>query len=152
MHYLKETRKQDSSSLEMWKCGHTAGGEFKESRKAVPVPDQKGEEEGGTKLQPPGETTEKRSEWWEGVQAVVGAKREHKQSKHKFDRKRACLCEGKGERKSKSCQSQSTSKKANKVGDTQWERRAKQWNHQTNCYCPGHMHKILHSTNRSKVG
>lgn len=28
----------------------------------------------------------------------MGAKREHKQSKHKFDRKRACLCEGKGER------------------------------------------------------
>lgn len=34
----------------------------KESRKAVAVPDQKGEEEGGTKLQPPGGTTEKRSE------------------------------------------------------------------------------------------
>lgn len=26
-----------------------------------------------------------------GVQAVVGAKREHKQSKHRFDRKRACV-------------------------------------------------------------
>lgn len=53
-------------------------GRDKESRKAVPVPDQKGEEEGGTKLQPPGGTTEKRGEWW-GVQAVEGAKREHKQ-------------------------------------------------------------------------
>lgn len=31
------------------------------SRKDVPVPDQKGEEEGGTKLQPPRGTTEKRS-------------------------------------------------------------------------------------------
>lgn len=37
-------------------------GRDKESRKAVPVPDQKGEEEGGTKLQPPRGTTEKRSE------------------------------------------------------------------------------------------
>lgn len=42
-----------------------------------------------------------------GVQAVLGAKREHKQSKHKFDRKR------------ESCQSQRTRKK-------QGEKRAKQ--------------------------
>lgn len=37
-------------------------GRDKESRKAVPVPDQKGEEEGGTKLQPPGGTTKKLGE------------------------------------------------------------------------------------------
>lgn len=34
----------------------------KESKKSAPVPDQKGEKEGGTKLQPPGGTTEKQSE------------------------------------------------------------------------------------------
>lgn len=35
-----------------------------EKRKAVPVPDQKGEEEGGTKPQPPGGTTEKLGKLW----------------------------------------------------------------------------------------
>lgn len=48
-----------------------------QSRKTVPVPDQKGEEEGGTKLQPTGETTEEPwSEQWEGDEAVVGAEEE----------------------------------------------------------------------------
>ena len=43
----------------MWEC---AKGETKRVEKAVPVPDQKGEEEGGTKLQPPGGTTKKLGE------------------------------------------------------------------------------------------
>lgn len=38
-----------------------------EKRKAVPVPDQKGEEEGGTKPQPPGGTTEKLGKLWRAL-------------------------------------------------------------------------------------
>lgn len=74
--------------------------ETKKSRKAAPVPDQKGEKEGGTKLQPPGGTTEKYGKgWrrkWRGVGGGLGRgcsvhrgskERKHKQSKQKFDRK-----------------------------------------------------------------
>lgn len=60
IHYLTEvgkTRQFVFGNLEMWKQVRD-----EESRKDVPVPDQKGEEEGGTKLQPPRGTTEKRSE------------------------------------------------------------------------------------------
>lgn len=52
-------KRQENKTARLWTY---SGGKDKESRKAVPVPDQKGEEEGGTKLQPPGETTEKRGE------------------------------------------------------------------------------------------
>lgn len=69
----------------LWKPGNvgkTARERQREHRKAVPVPDQKGEEVGGTKLQPPGGTTERGSErygerrggrvrpWWEKRQNI----------------------------------------------------------------------------------
>lgn len=52
-----------------------------------------------------------------GVQAVVGAKREHKQSKHKFDRKRELEKLKEREREKKSWQSQRTSKNQGWVGE-----------------------------------
>lgn len=67
LHYLTESGKKNKKkqfTSHLCKPGNvgTQQGRDKESRKAVPVPDQKGEEEGGTKLQPPGGTTEKRGE------------------------------------------------------------------------------------------
>lgn len=46
---------------EIWACSSK---ETKKSKKDAPVPDQKGEKEGGTKPQPPEETTEKHSKRW----------------------------------------------------------------------------------------
>lgn len=54
-------RDREDMTGSLWKCENVGKqqGRDKERRRAVPVPDQKGEEEGGTKPQPPGGTTEK---------------------------------------------------------------------------------------------
>lgn len=122
LHYLTETGKTRQFCL--WKPGNVGiqQGRDKESKKAVPVPDQKGEEEGGTKLQLPRGTTEKRSEWWEGgVQAVEGAKTEDKQSKHKFDRKRVWERVKERERVREKLAKSQNKQKARTGGREEWE-------------------------------
>jgi len=52
-------RGRENKTVCLWKPGNVGIQQVRdeESRKDVPVPDQKGEEEGGTKLQPPRGTT-----------------------------------------------------------------------------------------------